>query len=317
MILIDSLTTDPFLNLAAEEYFFRKSEEDITLLYINDPSVIIGKHQNPFEEINYRFVTEQNIPVIRRISGGGTVYHDHGNLNFTFIVNSEYGRQINFERFIKPVIEYLNGFGIGTELGKKHEVRTGGLKFSGNAAHVFKNRSLHHGTLLFSSRLDDLREALKKGDARFESRSVPSNRDSVVNLEEMMPGIVSTYNLKESLTSFLEEYFLGSDSLQVTNSEMDSFRKLAEEKYRREEWNYGYGPPYVMHNEIVIGEERSVVTISVEKGIIVECKVVGSAEGERLAKALIGKFHCWKEVSQTIREGGINIVEKDVFRLFG
>lgn len=317
MILIDTLTTDPFLNLAAEEYFFRKSIEDITLLYINDPSLIIGKHQNPFEEINYRFVIERNIPVIRRMSGGGTVYHDHGNLNFTFIVNTEYGRQINFERFIKPVTEYLNRFGIRSELGDKHEVRTGGLKFSGNAAHLFKNRSLHHGTLLFSSRLDDLREALKKGDARFESRSVPSNRSSVVNLGEMMPGIGSTYNLKERLTSFLEEYFPGSGFYQVTNSEKEAFRKLAEEKYRKKEWTYGYGPPYVMHNEVVIGEEISVVTISVEKGIIVECRVTGSAEGEKLSKALTGKFHCWKEVDQSISEGGINIEEKEIFRLFG
>lgn len=317
MTLIDTLTTDPSINLAAEEYFFRQYNEDITLLYINDPSVIVGKHQNPYEEINYRFVTENNIPVIRRLSGGGTVYHDHGNLNFTFIVNSDYGHQVSFNRFIEPVTEYLKGFSVGTEVGDKHEVRTGGLKFSGNAAHVFRNRSLHHGTMLFSSHLDDLRDALKRGDARFESRSVPSNRTSVVNLEKQMPGIGDTFQLKESLGRFLLDYFPGATFRMIDESEMEIVRKLAQDKYRSREWNLSYGPSYVIHNIVVTEGREWKVRLRVVKGVIEECRVEGTADGGMLTEALTGKAHCWEEVSNAVRKNRIPLDDSALYRLFG
>jgi lipoate-protein ligase A len=317
MILIDTLTTDPGLNLSAEEYFFRQSGEDITLLYINDPSVIVGKHQNPFEEINYQYVTEKGIPVIRRLSGGGTVYHDHGNLNFTFIVNSDYGKQVSFNRFIEPVTEYLKGFGVGTEVGEKHEVRTGGLKFSGNAAHIFRNRSLHHGTLLFSSQLDDLREALSRGEASFDSRSVPSNRTSVVNLGNQMPGIGNTFKLKESLGSFLLDYFPGATSRSIDDSEMEAVIQLADEKYRSRKWNLGYGPSFLLRNSMVAEGKEWIVNIKVEKGIITECRVEGSADNGILTKALMGREYCWEEVINAVTENRIPLSESALFRLFG
>jgi lipoate-protein ligase A len=317
MILIDTKTTDPAFNLAAEEYFFRQSVEDITLLYINDPSLIVGKHQNPFEEINYRYVTEKGIPVIRRLSGGGTVYHDHGNLNFTFIVNSEYGKQISFDRFIEPVTLYLKGFGVGTAVGDKHEVRTGGLKFSGNAAHVFRNRSLHHGTMLFSSQLDNLREALRRGEAGFESRSVPSNRTSVVNLESLMPDIGSTFHLKESLGRFLLDYFPGASARMINKGETDVISKLAGEKYRNREWNLGYGPSFVLRNSLVADGKEWRVSLKVEKGIIRECRVEGSADNGMLTRALTGRAYCWEEVKEGVSENKIPLEESALFRLFG
>ncbi|MCA1757017.1 MAG: hypothetical protein LC649_06130 [Bacteroidales bacterium] len=317
MILIDTFTTDPCINLAAEEYFFRHSKENIALLYINDPSVIVGKHQNPFEEINYRFVTEKRIPVIRRLSGGGTVYHDHGNLNFTFIVTSDYGHQVSFNRVIEPVTEYLGRFSIVTEVGDKHEVRTGGLKFSGNAAHVFRNRSLHHGTMLFSSQLDNLREALRRDDASFESRSVPSNRTSVVNLEKQMPGIGDTFQLKDSLGRFLIDYFPGTSFRMIDESEMAVVRKLAEEKYMSREWNFGYGPSYVISNTVNAQGDEWKVSIRVEKGIIAECRVEGAADEGILTEALTGRPHFWEEVSKAVRESRIPLDDRAVFRLFG
>jgi lipoate-protein ligase A len=317
MILIDTNTTDPAFNLAAEEYFFRQSAEDITLLYINDPSVIVGKHQNPFEEINYRYVTEKDIPVIRRLSGGGTVYHDHGNLNFTFIVNSESGKQISFDRFIEPVTLYLKGFGVGTVVGDKHEVRTGGLKFSGNAAHVFRNRSLHHGTMLFSSQLDNLREALKQGEASFRSRSVPSNRTSVVNLENQMPDIGSTFHLKESLGRFLLEYFPGASTRMINRDESGAVSKLAEEKYRSREWNLGYGPSFVISNSITAEQKEWRVSLRVEKGVITECSVDGYADNGMLSGALTGRAYCWQEVKDGVSGNKIPIEESALFRLFG
>ena len=92
MLIIDHKTYDPFFNIASEEYLFKRFSKDIFMIYQNSPSVIIGKNQNAFAEINYRYLKENNIPVIRRLSGGGTVYHDQGNLNFTFITNGEEGK---------------------------------------------------------------------------------------------------------------------------------------------------------------------------------------------------------------------------------
>jgi len=176
MLIVNRPHTDPWFNIAAEEYFLKNFQEDIFMLWQNEASIIVGKHQNTLAEINYPYVKENGIPVIRRISGGGTVFHDLGNLNFTFIQNGEKGKLVDFRKFTDPILAVLNKMGVPAVFEGKNDLRVDGLKISGNAEHVFKNRVLHHGTLLFSSVLNDLGKALKVKTDRFTDKAVKSIR---------------------------------------------------------------------------------------------------------------------------------------------
>lgn len=316
MYLFDTGTIDPYLNIASEEYFFRNNNDDLVLIYINSPSVIVGKHQNVFEEINYRFIIENNIPVIRRISGGGTVYHDHGNINFTFIRNAEYGKQVDFKRFIEPINIFFRERGLDPEVGEKNEIRVDGLKFSGNAEHLFRNRILHHGTILFSSDMKNLRESLRKGDAIFRSRSVQSNRTSVGNLAGHLPLIESTDSLKAELESFLLSYFPDSVMRKPGIEETESIIKLADEKYHRWEWNYGYGPAYEITNNVIISGLQCQVSMSVERGIVTVCTISGQDRFKTLPIMFKGVPHRLADFAAVFKKANIEIDTNNLYRFF-
>lgn len=317
MYLIDTGTTDPYFNIAAEEFFFRGHEEELVILYINSPSIIVGKHQNAYEEINYSYVRTNGLPVIRRISGGGTVYHDGGNLNFTFMAGSDQGRQVNFARFIKPVNDFLRLYGVDPEVGVKNEVRAGGLKFSGNAEHVFRNRVLHHGTLLFSSKLDNLGAALKRGNARFESRSVASNRTDVGNLDALMPAISSIEMLKDKLSDFLVNLYPGSSYKQIDSSERVKISSLADEKYRSWEWNFGYGPSYSITNTFASGAITFNIRLWVEKGIIIRGEISSPNGILPLSDKLAGIYHRYEDLRKFFNGQNFSIDNENLYRFFG
>ena len=154
MLILDSPYTDPRYNIAAEEYLLKETGEDYAFFYINEPSIIIGKHQNAYAEVNLDYVRQNHIKVIRRISGGGTVWHDRGNLNFSFILKGEEGKQVNFRGYAQPVVDFLDELGVEASFGPRNEILVGDLKISGNAEHIHRKRVLHHGTLLFDSDLD-------------------------------------------------------------------------------------------------------------------------------------------------------------------
>jgi len=184
MYFYRSQSTDPYFNMATEEYFLKNFEEDFFCLYINRPSVIVGKHQNTMAEINVPYVMENNIPVIRRLSGGGTVFHDLGNLNFCFIQQGKPGYLVDFKKFSQPILDVLQKLEINAWLRGKSDLVIDNKKFSGNAEHVYKNKVLHHGTLLFSSELSQLNEAIKADWGKFTDKAVRSNRSQVTNIAE-------------------------------------------------------------------------------------------------------------------------------------
>jgi len=187
MLLIDRRETDPFFNLAAEEYVLKSFSEEVFMLWTSDASVVVGKHQVAAAEANLPYTWKASIPVIRRISGGGTVYHDPGNLNFSIVAGGEKEKLVDYARYTRGVIRGLAGLSVDAALQGKSSLFTGGLKFSGNAAHVYKNRVLHHGTLLFNTDLQQLRKCIRPDHRHYHDRSVRSVDSRITNLIDHLP----------------------------------------------------------------------------------------------------------------------------------
>lgn len=286
MLLINQNSTDPYFNIAAEEYLLRYKSEEVFILYINAPSLIVGKHQNTLSEINYRYIIENDIPVIRRISGGGTVYHDLGNLNFTIITNGQPGQLIDFKQSTMAVKKALEHFGIEAKNEGKNNLCVNGLKISGNAAHVYKNRVMHHGTLLVSSDMIRLKAALNISINKYHDRGVKSIRADVLNLERV--NNLSIESLRHTIIDKISTE-PGVESYSLQNNETFAIKQLITEKYNTWEWNYGYSPLYEFINKVYNPE----LYLRVEKGIIKEAK---TELINGLSKELIGLKHAYFEI---------------------
>ncbi|MBS0011794.1 MAG: lipoate--protein ligase, partial [Bacteroidales bacterium] len=275
MLIIDNNITDPWFNIAAEDYLFRNFNSDIFMIYVNSRSVIIGKHQNPAEEVNVKCLREENIPMIRRISGGGTVYHDEGNLNYTYIRNTADGKQIDHVATTAPLISFLVEQGVKAYAGEKNEIRTDGMKISGNAEHVFKNRVLHHGTILYSADLELMSRCLAHTDAVIKSRAVRSNRARVGNLEGRMTGITGISDLKERFLYHISVIFPGSERYKMDENDMREINKIKQEKFITWDWNYAWGPDFSFSKSFKIGFDDATLSLDVSKGVIRRCSLTG------------------------------------------
>lgn len=309
-------SNNPFLNLAAEDYLLHNRTEDFFILSINDPVVVIGKHQVAHREINTRYIEENKIPVIRRISGGGAVYHDRGNLNFAFIRKSEPGKQVDFRLYTQPVIDFLHSVGVNAVFEGKNDITSGGLKISGNAEHVFREKVLHHGTLLFDASLEHLRMALRATTENYSTKAVESNRSPVVNLKDRISNIKDIDLLASSMLEYMS---ITNDSVvpfTMSQEEISAVQQLSQAKYRTWEWNWGYGPPYTFTNLFKVNGKAHHCRLVVRDGIIWECVIEGSKEMSLIAKKLIGCKHMFHDLSAAFRTGNISISEEDVYGFF-
>jgi lipoate-protein ligase A len=316
MFCINLESNDPFFNLAIEEFLLKNSREEYLILYVNSPSVIIGKHQTGHREVNTRYITEKNIPVIRRISGGGTVYHDHGNLNFSFIRRCESGKQVDFIKYTKPVIDFLDYMGVEAKFEGKNDLKIDGLKISGNAEHVHGNRILHHGTLLYNTSLDSLRNSIRKDISRYSSRAVASNPSPVVNLNEKLV----CYNDVSELRSEMINYFLKNlpDTFpyDLTEEEILQAESIAFSKYHTWEWNWAYGPEYNFKNSFEIQSIPYSCNLEVRDGKITECVLEGSKTFISTSKKLIGCRHMVSDMEEFFRIENVIFTEEDIYNFF-
>ena len=295
---------------------FIDSKEDFLIISVNDPSVIIGKHQVAHREVNTRYTSEKNIPVIRRISGGGTVYHDRGNLNFAFIRQSVTGKQVDFKLYTQPVIKFLYSLGVEAVFEGKNDLTVDGLKISGNAEHVFRERVLHHGTLLFDASLDDLSQSLKQKTENYSTRAVESNRTSVTNLKSRVKNIT---NIEGFMTSMMDYFLMNMPDLHtysLSAEETENIRSFADSKYKTWEWNYGYGPQYTFTNSIEVNNKKHQCRLVVKDGIIWECDIEGSDEMKTAGKKLIGCRHMYEDLIKVFRANIIPVTDEEVFKLF-
>lgn len=316
MLIIRNKINDPYFNIASEEYLLKSFDDDIFMLYINEPSIIVGKHQNTLAEINYCYVKENNISVIRRISGGGTVFHDLGNVNFLFIKNGRDGHLVDFKGFTEPIIEVLQSLGIDARFEGKNDIRVNGLKISGNAEHVFKNRTLHHGTLLFSSNLDFLNEAIRVDADKYQSKAVQSNRSNVTNIALQLASDLSIDRFMDLIYNQIEKK-QNCELYEWSDNDWEAIIKLKEEKYETWDWNYGYSTQYTITREIKIDHEELLFKLTVDKGIIIDVFVKTSLMNEELALlSLKGCKHKEEDMLHKLEQTNSGRLKEFVFELF-
>ncbi|RUS48000.1 lipoate--protein ligase [Cohnella sp. AR92] len=271
---------DPSLNLALEEYILRKlpAENDYLLFYINEPSIIIGKNQNTAEEVNSEYLQENGIHVVRRLSGGGAVYHDLGNLNFSFITRDDGQSFHNFRKFTEPVVKALNRLGVDAELSGRNDLQVGERKISGNAQFSTRGRMFSHGTLLFDSRMENVAAALKVNPIKFESKATKSVRSRVANISEFLKEPMTIDAFKQFV---LESIFEGQpiQRYELTEADWDAVRQLADERYRSWNWNYGQSPAFNVQNVKKLAAGLFDVRLEVVKGEIRGAAVFGDFFG--------------------------------------
>jgi lipoate---protein ligase len=316
MFLINLETHDPFFNLALEEVLLKSRAGDYLILYINDPSVIIGKHQAAHREVNTKFITENNIPVIRRISGGGTVFHDRGNLNFTFIRQSEEGKQIDFRKYTLPVIDFLSSLSIDARLEGKSDIKIDGLKISGNAEHVHRNRVLHHGTLLFNSSIYMLNNSIRKDKSCYSTRAVDSNPSSVMNLNEKLKGFSDINEFCKELMHHFTRNITDIDVSDISQQDAEEAISLAENKYRKWEWNFAYGPEYLFENTFTFDYKLYSCNLNINNGVVLKCTIDDSDKMKYIAEKLTGCRHMVPDFLNVFAKENISISGEEIFNFF-
>ncbi|HDL0562021.1 TPA: lipoate--protein ligase [Staphylococcus aureus] len=307
--------TDPTLNLAMEEYVLKNlpAEESYFLFYINRPSIIVGKNQNTIEEVNQTYIDAHNIDVVRRISGGGAVYHDTGNLNFSFITDDDGNSFHNFQKFTEPIVQALQSLGVNAELTGRNDIQVGQAKISGNAMVKVKNRMFSHGTLMLNSDLDEVQNALKVNPAKIKSKGIKSVRKRVANIQEFLNDPLEIEEFKKIILKTIfgeaevEEY-------KLTDEDWENIEKLSNDKYRTWEWNYGRSPKYNFEREEKFEKGFVQIKFDVKRGKIEHAKIFGDFFGvgdvTDLENALVGCLHDFEHIEEALSE-------YDLYHYFG
>lgn len=306
MIYIENICNDPHYNLALEEHAFNHlcREEPILLLWQNEPSVIIGRYQNTVEEINTDYIEQNGVNVVRRITGGGAVYHDLGNLNYSFIIPNT-DLEINFKTFSRPLVKALGKMGVIVEQTGRNDITVDGKKISGNAQFVNKRCLLHHGTILYDSRLEDVQKALAVKEGKIASKGIKSVRSRVTNIRPFMKDDIDIMSFKERL---LHEFFHGENvcGYRLTEQQQAEIRELADTKYRTWEWNYGNSPKSDITRERYFPGGYIKAFLDIKDGLVANMKIYGDFFGQEdmadFEAAFLGKQYCRSSVAEVLNE---------------
>lgn len=274
--------TDPRINLAIEEYTLKTMDVDkdsFFLFYINEPSIIIGKNQNTIEEINTDYVESNGIHIVRRLSGGGAVYHDLGNLNFSFITKDDGDSFRNFKKFTQPIVDALKEMGVEAELSGRNDILVEGRKISGNAQFSTKGRMFSHGTLMFDTEIDAVVSALKVRKDKIESKGIKSIRSRVANIMEFLEEPITIENFRLTL---LHSIFGGEEqvkTIELTEEDWTNIHALSKDRYANWEWNYGKSPAFNMSHSERFPTGGIDVRLQVKNGVIEDAHIYGDFFG--------------------------------------
>lgn len=311
MKYILSPSTDPYWNLALEQYVFDELDKNYGyfMLWQNDNTIVVGKHQNTAGEVNAEYVKENDIKVVRRLSGGGAVYHDLGNLNYTFIEDSS-DKTIDFSRFCVPVVNALESLGVKATLTGRNDMEIDGKKFSGNAMYKKHGRVMQHGTLMYDSNLEILTKALKVSKDKIESKGIKSIRSRVTNIK---PHITEEFTVQDFINALRDFMFKENEmeAYELTEDDIKNVNKLRDDVYKTWEWNYGASPKYtVLKDRRFDGVGKIEVYMNIVKGKIEDIAFHGdyfcSDSPEQLAEILKGKNLEEQEIRDAIKDIEIN-----------
>lgn len=309
MYYYETKNTKPWLNLALEEYLFRQQrEETVFLLWQNEPTVVVGKNQNTADEINEPYVQHHGIHVIRRITGGGAVYHDLGNVNFSLIGPAK-GLTIDFQTINKPVLHALQGWGVPCELSGRNDLVVEGKKFSGIAQYRQSGRVLNHGTLLYDTDVSVLSKALQVKKEKLSHKGVASVKSRVTNLKPYLPQVHDVHEFIGSLRQAI--FALQSEEvkpLELSEQDRQAIRSLAMEKYTSFQWNYGRSPKYNLRLARKFPAAYIEAFIELQGDVVKEMCLMGDFFGtediESLEDALVGKRWQKEEIAQALAKVG-------------
>ena len=287
MLYINNDSLDPYHNLALEEYILKNKDsgEGCLMLWRNRPAVIVGRFQNTVEEVNTEYIKKNNIAVVRRLSGGGAVYHDPGNINFTFIEKRE-DKSAGFDRYTTRVARALAQMGVRAEISGRNDITIDGMKFSGNAQYHYRDKVLHHGTILYSADLTDIGQILQVKADKIESKGIKSVKSRVTNIQKY---IYPPLAVEEFMARFKELLWEGENVREYSFSEDDkaAVSRLVKDKYLTWEWNYGHSPAFNLKRYGRFRCGGIEIRLSVEQGFIRTCKIYGdffSSSGKDLAE---------------------------------
>ena len=300
---LETHSQDPAYNLAFEEYVLtHRKEGDYLLLWQNDNTIVVGQNQNTEAEINRRFVEEHHIRVVRRSTGGGAVYHDLGNLNYSFITDAGELQELAIQRFTAPVVDVLKRLGLNAEASGRNDILVEGQKVSGTAQRITGGRILHHGTLLFDSDADAVAGALNVDPEKFRSKASKSVRSRIGNIRSFLPKDMSL----QEFWAYLKDSLSGSGIIDdaLSAEELSAVERLKTEKYDTWEWTYGRSPKYNITNKRRYPAGSIEFRAQVEEGIIREISFYGDFLSvcpiDPLTQALTNCRFCMEDVKTTL-----------------
>jgi len=298
MLYILNKSLDPYFNQATEEYLLKNFVENVFMLWQNDFTIVVGKHQNTLAEINVEHAKERGIRVVRRLTGGGAVYHDLGNLNYTFIMGfGEEGAKVDFKKYNQPIIDVLAQLGVNAVFSGRNDILIDDQKFSGNAEHIYhqKQRVLHHGTLLYASKIQDISDALNVNPLKFEGKARKSVSSRVTNISSHLKEDIGVVKFGEQVIKHITTLYPEAVPYTLTQADKMAIQKLADEKYSQWHWNYGYSPKYGLKKGLKTPGGHLEVHLNVDKGLITDVAIYGdffvNKDLEPLIEALKGQEH--------------------------
>jgi len=280
MLFVENNNTDPYQNHALEEWLMDSVDEDCFMLWRNDKAILLGKNQNAYSEINMPYASEQGIKIVRRITGGGTVFTDEGNIMFTFISCNGRKDFSNFIRFTEPVLKALRSMGIPAEFSGRNDLTINGKKFSGNAQCRYKEKLLHHGTLMYDANTEELAKALNVRDIKLSGKGVSSVKSRVTNISEYMETKMDIEAFRKSLLGAIKEEVSDAREFQLSREQWQEVRERSLVKHAAKEWIYGQNPKFDIRRETKLSGGIVEVFLDIEKGKIANTRVYGDFFGE-------------------------------------